>query len=174
MGFLDQLGKKAVETVQGAKDKTTKISSEMKLKSQISEKEDRVFILYSEMGKEVYSNYEKGIENNTESIISKIKEISEIKDELKRLNDNLLALKDIKVCISCGEKVPADADYCPKCGVKQVVIVNNAPESAKEAAESKEKVESEYTTKPEQVDSVKQEEPIPNTENTQNIENNEI
>ena len=51
MGFFDQISKKAAETMQSAKDKTNKISSEMKLKSQFSEKKNRVSEIYYEIGK---------------------------------------------------------------------------------------------------------------------------
>ena len=51
MGFFDQIGKKAVETVQGAKDKTSKLSTEMKLKSQFADKKDKIILLYNEIGK---------------------------------------------------------------------------------------------------------------------------
>ena len=59
MGFFDEIGKKASSTMQSAKDKTTKISAEMKLKSQFSDKKDRITVLYSEIGKEVYADYVK-------------------------------------------------------------------------------------------------------------------
>lgn len=132
MGFFDQLSKKAAETVQGAKEKTSKISNEMKLKSQFSDKKDRIVVLYNEIGKEIYSNYTKGIENVTEEIKEKCKEISNINEELKAINTELLALKNIKICSSCGAQVPVNSEFCSKCGVKQVIVVESAPENATE------------------------------------------
>ena len=142
MGFFDQLSKKAAETVQGAKEKTSKISNEMKLKSQFSDKKDRIVVLYNEIGKEIYSNYTKGIENITEEIKEKCKEISNINEELKTINTELLALKNIKICSSCGAQVPANSEFCSKCGVKQVTVVESAPQSATEVT----KVEETETT----------------------------
>jgi len=130
MGFFDELTKKAAETVQGAKDKTNKLSNEVKLKSKVSDKKDRISVLYVEIGKEIYSNYEKGIENNTEAITSKCKEIVSINEELGELNKQLLALKDIKICSSCGAQVQVNSEFCPKCGVKQVTVVNSVHQNA--------------------------------------------
>ena len=132
MGFFDQISKKAAETVQGAKEKTSKFSSEMKLKSQFSDKKDRITVLYNEIGKEIYSNYTKGIENITETISNKCKEISNINEELKDINNQILSLKNIKICSSCGAQVMATSEFCPKCGTKQVTVVENAPQNATE------------------------------------------
>lgn len=132
MGFFDQLGKKAAETVQGAKDKTAKISNEMKLKSKFSEKKDRISVLYVEIGKEIYSGYTKEEEKITETVKAKCKEISEINEELKNINKELLALKDIKVCSNCGGQVPVSSEFCPKCGAKQVEVVSEAKSDATE------------------------------------------
>ncbi|MBR2289516.1 MAG: zinc-ribbon domain-containing protein [Clostridia bacterium] len=130
MGFLDQLGKKASDTMQTAKDKTNKLSSEMKLKSQFAEKKDRITVLYSEIGKEAYNNYTKGINEITDVISGKLKEISDINEALKGINKELLALKGIKVCPSCGEQIPAGSEFCPKCGNKVVEVTDGAPENA--------------------------------------------
>ena len=124
MGFFDQIGKKAAETVQGAKDKTNKISNEMKLKSKLSEKKDRISLLHVEIGMEVHENFAKGIQNITESIISKCQEIDSIKNEINNINADLLALKDLKICQSCGSQVSTTSEFCPKCGAKQVAVVN--------------------------------------------------
>ena len=131
MGFFDQIGKKASDTMQSAKEKTSKISSEMKLKSQFSDKKDRITVLYSEIGKEVYSNYVKGINENTESISGKLKEISDINEELRGINKEILALKGVKICSSCGSQIPVGSEFCPKCGSKIVEVTENVPEEAK-------------------------------------------
>ena len=115
MGFLDLLGKKASDTVQIAKDKTSKFSTEVKLKSKLSDKKDRINMLYLEIGKEVYMNYTKGINENTEKILENLKEISDINDELENINKDILNLKGVKICSICNYKIPADAEFCPKC-----------------------------------------------------------
>lgn len=49
-----------------------------------------------------------------------------LKDRARRRN--LAPGKDDVVCPKCGESVPADADYCKKCGVEFVQNVFECPE----------------------------------------------
>lgn len=129
MGFFDEFGKKFSNTMKSAKDKTNKFSSEMKLKSKISEKQDKITVLYSEIGKEIYSNYLKGITSNTDIINEKLKNISNINEELKKINKEILSIKGIKVCAICGGEIPVDAEYCPKCGNKIIEITDKVPDN---------------------------------------------
>ena len=130
MGFFDQLSKKASDTMQSAREKTSKISEEMKLKSKFSDKKDRITVLYSEIGKEVYSDYLKGITENSESVSGKLKEISDINEELKDINKKILELKGTKICPSCGGQIPSGSDFCPKCGNKVVEVAKETPTDA--------------------------------------------
>ena len=50
--------------------------------------------------------------------------------ELKDINKEILALKGIKICTSCGEQIPVGSEFCPKCGNKVIEITNKAPETA--------------------------------------------
>lgn len=137
MGFFDQLSKKTSDAVQSAKDKTSKLSAEMKLKSQISDKKDRITQLYSEIGKEVYENYQKEVNEVTEVIAGKCKEIATVNEELQGLNKELMLLKGYKTCPNCGEQIPSGSEFCPKCGSKVTEVVNAAPENATTVEENK-------------------------------------
>ena len=130
MGFFDQIGKKASDTVQSAKDKTSKFSAEMKLKSQLSDKKDRISNLYSEIGKIVYDDACKGINENAEIINKKVNEITKLLEEQNNINIEILKLKGFKICSSCGEQIPAGSDFCPKCGNKIVEVTEKAPDNA--------------------------------------------
>lgn len=130
MGFFDQLGKKASDTMQSAKDKTSKLSAELKLKSQLADRKDRINVLYSEIGKEVYSDYQKGINENSQVVLEKLKEITETNERIEEINKEILKIKGVRICTSCGGQIPAGSDFCPKCGNKVVEVVNSAPETA--------------------------------------------
>ena len=120
MGFFDQISKKASETMQGAKDKTSKISAEMKLKSKLSEKKERINTLYSDIGKDAYIDFSNGEEISINSIKEKCEEIKALNEEIQSINAEILALKNIKICSNCGAQVEVNAEFCPKCGQKQV------------------------------------------------------
>lgn len=130
MGFFDQLGKKASDTMQSAKDKTSKLSAELKLKSQLADRKDRINVLYSEIGKEVYSDYQKGINENSQVVLEKLKEITETNERIEEINKEILKIKGVRICTSCGGQIPVGSDFCPKCGNKVVEVVNSAPETA--------------------------------------------
>ena len=130
MGFFEQLGKKASDTMQSAKEKTNKFSAEMKLKSQLSDKKEKLTTLYCEIGKEVYNSYLKGITEVSNAVSEKAKEITTLEEEMQSINTELLAIKGIKICPNCGAQVTTGSEFCPKCGSKMSEVVEQAPETA--------------------------------------------
>jgi len=143
MGFFEQLGKKASDTMQSAKEKTNKFSAEMKLKSQLSEKKEKVNALYCEIGKEIYNNYLKGITEVSDLVAGKTKEITALEEEIQSVNTELLAIKGIRICPNCGGQINTGSDFCPKCGNKVVEVASQAPDTAEttEATVEEEKKE---------------------------------
>ena len=130
MGFFEQLGKKASDTMQSAKEKTNKFSAEMKLKSQLSEKKEKINAIYCEIGKAVHENFLKGITEVSDVISGKSNEISALDKEIQDLNAQLLAVKGIKICPNCGGQINVGSEFCPKCGKKVVEVAEQAPEAA--------------------------------------------
>ena len=116
MGFFDQIGKKATEMYQGAKDKTSQISSELKLKSKVSEEKDKITNFYSELGKLVYEEYTKNSDGFSNEVANKCREIIAAKEAIENLNKEIMALKDTVACTKCGEIISKDAEFCSKCG----------------------------------------------------------
>lgn len=116
MGFFDQIGKKATEMYQGAKDKTTQISSELKLKSKITDEKDKISKTYSEIGKLVFEEYTKNSSDFSNEVANKCREIIASKEAIENLNKEIMSLKDAIVCPKCGETIGKDSDFCPKCG----------------------------------------------------------
>ena len=116
MNFFDKLTKKASETYKFTKEKTAKISEELKLRNKINENKNRIEEIYHELG--------KGISN--------------LEDEISKLKSEILSIKDLKKCISCDEEIDIKSEYCSKCGAKQPEIqekveIKEEPEEAKEA-----------------------------------------
>ena len=103
MGFFDQIGKKATEMYQGAKDKTSQISGELKLKSKISEEKDKITNFYSELGKMVFEEYTKNGDAFSNEVANKCREIIASKEAIENLNKEIMALKDTIACLKCGE-----------------------------------------------------------------------
>lgn len=136
MDFLKKIKKKANETYKFTKEKTTKISEELKLKNKINENKDKIEELYIEIGKCVYREFKTG--EKYDELNEKFEEIQALEEEINRIEDKILSIKNMKKCIKCNEEIPDDSYYCNKCGEKQPVeekveIKEDSVEDAKEA-----------------------------------------
>lgn len=135
MSFFDKLSKKASETYQITKEKTTKISEELKLRSKINECKGKIDDLYEELGRGIYNEFKTGEKFEAKE---KCEEISNLEDEIAKLKLEILSIKDMKKCISCNEEIEIKDEYCSKCGTKQPKVeekveIKEEPENAKEA-----------------------------------------
>lgn len=116
MSFLDEIGKKASKMYQGAKDKTSQLSNELKLKSKVSEEKDKITNFYSELGKIIYEEYTKNSDGFSNEVANKCREIIASKEAIENLNKEIMALKDTIACANCGEVISNKSDFCSKCG----------------------------------------------------------
>lgn len=119
MDFFNKLGKKASETYQVTKEKTTKFSNEMKLKGKISDAKNRITSLYEEIGEHVYNGYKTNSEEGKEDIKAKCEEIAQKFDEISKLEAEILSLREVKKCTACGAEINQKDDFCSKCGKEQ-------------------------------------------------------
>ena len=138
MDFFNKLGKKTTEVYQGAKEKTVKISEEIKLKNKINDLKEKINKEYLEIGKAVYEKMKNGEDASKEEIMPRCDEISRLSEESERLHASILALKNIKKCISCGAELEVKSEFCSKCGAAQPKIEEEKIEVAEEPAEAKE------------------------------------
>lgn len=46
--------------------------------------------------------------------------------------ENIPAESDVKYCVACGESIPADSQFCPACGVAQLVASRDNSEDESE------------------------------------------
>lgn len=140
MEFFDKLSKKASETYKFTKEKTSQISSELKLKGKISEYKESIENLYTEIGKCVYNAHKNGEEVSREEITHKCEEIARTEEEIEKAEAEILALKKIKKCVNCGAELNEKDEFCSKCGKEQpkveeikIEVQEEASEDAKEA-----------------------------------------
>lgn len=134
MDFFNKLGKKASETYQATKEKASNISDELKLKGKISEQKEKIEKMYKEIGEIVYNEVKDGKDVSRDTIIPKCDEISKAKDQISKLETEILAVKKIKKCANCGAELDISAEFCSKCGKEQpktekVEIKEDAPKA---------------------------------------------
>lgn len=138
MEFFDKLSKKASETYKVTKEKTNKISGELKLKGKISDYKYKVEEAYQELGKMIYENRTNGNTSTEEQIQGVCDNITTLLKEIKNAENEILKLKDIKTCEKCSAEIDVKATFCPKCGAEQPkeeivnVEIKEEPENAKE------------------------------------------
>ena len=138
MDFFSKLKSKASKTYQVTKEKAANISEELKLKGKIIDLKDKISNLYTEIGKTVYNELKDGRDVSKEEITEKCDEISKYKDEIERIQSNILALKKVMKCANCGEELDIGDTFCYKCGNKQpevekVEIKNDDEQVVKDA-----------------------------------------
>lgn len=163
MDFLNKIGKKASETYQFTKEKTTKISGELKLRGKMSDIRDKIDETYKEIGAIIYSEIKTGTEISKEEISSKCDEITKLFEDLEKSEAEILSLKNVKKCGSCKEEIDAEVEFCPKCGKEQ-------PKAEKMTVEVEEK-ELENVKEAEVVNIVNVEEDVSKVESSDEVIN---
>lgn len=123
MGFFDNLSKKATETYKSTTEKTNKIARELKLKSAISERKDKIKGIYAEIGKKVYEKHirEEDIDIKQE-LQQECGKIDRLSKEIDNSIEHILLLKDMKKCPQCFSEIMIQYNFCPNCGKKQYNI----------------------------------------------------
>ena len=145
MDFFDKLGKKATEAYKVTADKTGKLAKETKLKFKMGELKSKIEDIYEEIGKKVYEKHVKKEEISTNDLLEECKQIDEISNEIEKIRQECLDLKDKKQCQKCFKEIDKNMKFCPECGARQ------EEEKAKEveileATEAPEETEKEETT----------------------------
>ncbi len=139
MDFFDKLGKKASEAYKVTADKTGKLAKETKLKFKMGELKSKIEDIYEEIGKKVYEKHVKKEEISTNDLLEECKQIDEISDEIEKIRQECLDLKDKKQCQKCFKEIDKNMKFCPECGAKQeeeqvkeveVLETTEAPEEA--------------------------------------------
>ena len=178
MDFFDKLGKKATKAWKFTADKTGKLAKETKLKFKMGELKSKIEDIYEEIGKKVYEKHVQKEEISANVLLEECKQIDELSNEIEKIRQECLALKDKKQCSKCFKEIDKNMKFCPECGAKQEeeeakeVEILEKIEDEKESAVSE---TSEYTeSQPENKEEVKEEttEVQTNLEKTTEVEIN--
>lgn len=129
MAFFDELGKKISSVAGTAADKAKDLGEIAKLKAEIMKKQASINSETLELGRAVYEAAKK---DASSTYAAQCASISGYHAEIENLRARIALVKDDgdtdavvtveaaapveKVCPACGEKLPADAKFCSKCG----------------------------------------------------------
>lgn len=124
MPIMDSLSKIAKSVGDGAKTAVKK-SEDMveiaKLNKAITNEEDRIKLTYSEIGKIIYSKYEKN-EIVEDELIQFCNKIDEYQKNIFEIKQKIAEVKNVKICSNCGTEMESTTEFCVKCGTKQEAV----------------------------------------------------
>lgn len=120
MSVLDNITKRVTDTAKAAARKSGSVVEVTKLNININTEEEKIRKIYTDIGKQLYEDYNEG-KIVGEKLLEHCMKIDEIIEGIADMRDKILELKNIKACPSCGMELDIEMEYCYKCGRKQEV-----------------------------------------------------
>lgn len=114
-GFLENLGRTFEKTADKVVKKTDELISVQKVKSRKNSLENQMDAAYRSIGKIVFQEYAKG-SPVSEEIAKYCEKIKKLQKQIDICVSEIADIKGEKVCDTCGNPIPEDADFCMKCG----------------------------------------------------------
>lgn len=132
--FFDKVGDAFEKGGKKFSDKAKQVSDVTKTQMDIKKAKDALAEKYIVLGKLYF-------EEHKDDSVEEVQSVAAAKQQIEILEKQLAVLKGEIKCPVCGAMVPAEYDFCPKCGAK---IEKPAPaEEAAETTDEAEKVDGE-------------------------------
>ncbi len=119
MDFFDNVLNKAKDVYGVAKKKTTEAYNVGKQKYDIASMENKLAKSYEALGIVCYENFADS-ENISDEVKALISQISREKEEIEVAREQLLRIKNQRVCPKCGSAVADESVFCNHCGEKLI------------------------------------------------------
>lgn len=116
-GKFKEFGKKIGQAAKNTAKKAEEGIEIQKVKGKIKDKENSISGFMKQIGVVALEKYEKG-EKTFEEAEELCKQIEEAREAIKDLEGEILELRHIRVCPSCGAENEDEVAFCPKCGFK--------------------------------------------------------
>ena len=114
MALFESISKKVGEAAQATAKKSSEMIETAKINSAIGTEEDKIKKAYTQLGQSLYDNRNSTPLDYTDIFNS----IDNSKKTIEDLRAKILEVKNVKVCISCGNQMPRTSSFCNKCGAK--------------------------------------------------------
>jgi hypothetical protein len=127
MAFKDSFSKITKSLSESASSVVHKSNDMMeigKLNVEIDNEEKKKDIIFIVLVKLIYNSYINKTELS-EDINNKCQAIIEYDEQIKKINSKIFNVKKIKKCFNCEVDMNIDINFCPNCGKKQELIINN-------------------------------------------------
>ena len=120
MDFLNKIGNFANKTYQKTSQKTGELAKEAKIKIKMNENKSKINDLYEEIGKVVYQKYTNKEElKMNEDLKAYCTQIDDLSKEIEKAQEEVLKLKNKRICENCYAEINLNVKYCPHCGFEQ-------------------------------------------------------
>lgn len=121
MSMFDDIGNKVNELSNQAVQKTKDVSEVMNLKTSISDEERKINDLYTQIGKIYYTKKDES-KDELNQLCQSIDASHQLIADMKK---QILVLKNLVECPTCGHENPDSASFCLKCGTKLIHTVDD-------------------------------------------------
>lgn len=115
MDFFNKLGKTISSKTQDVVRSTKDFVEITRLNSLISDENQKIENLYSQIGKLYYGSFLSGSKDYRE-LDNLCHEIDASNERIAQLNDQILQIKGVKKCSYCGAEIPYGSVFCGSCG----------------------------------------------------------
>lgn len=133
MAFFDNLSKKVGEVAQTAAKKSGDLVEITKLNMNVSSEEDKIQKLYTKMGKAVYEMFCS--DDDVQEVFKEDCEAIKVHEQaIEDLRAKIREIKKTSTCSACGAEVNNASAFCPKCGAKVEVAVQEVPQAESSAS----------------------------------------
>jgi len=120
MDFFNKLGDIANKTYKSASQKTGELAKEAKIKMKMSDIKSKINDLYEEIGKIVYQKHIHGDEVKIEEDVNTYcSQIDKLAKDMETYQEEVLTLKNKRICENCYIEIELQSKYCPHCGFEQ-------------------------------------------------------
>ena len=120
MEFFNKIGDIASKTYKNASQKTGELAKEAKIRMKMNENKSKINDLYEEIGKIIYQKHINGQEVKIEEDVNAYcNQIDELSKEIEKSQEDVLTLRNKRICENCYAEIDLKAKYCPHCGFEQ-------------------------------------------------------
>lgn len=113
MAFLEKIGGTLTAKGKDMADKAREIAEVSRLNGQITSQKNTEEKIYAEIGRMVYENRDNW---RNLDVSEQLERIDSIQTEIGLLQEELLRVKGVHICGSCGAEIDRNMAFCPKCG----------------------------------------------------------
>ena len=135
--ILKKIGETISETGKTVGEKTKQVGNTAKLNAKIIASERSISENYTIIGKYYYDTCKN---NPDEEIAEAVNSVTASLETIAELKSQILAMKGLVKCASCGAGCPLDDTFCGKCGAVLEKPEPAAEEEAADEAEAKEEI----------------------------------